>query len=298
MKNIFLDQLIALRREKQLSQQDLARKLYVSRQSISKWENGQAEPGIDKLISLSEILGVSLDALLLGKNNSKEALLKISALKKAFDKPVLNGIDLTVYEKDRIALLGSNGSGKSTLVKIIYGEEKADSGHLESLIDNKNDLNIMSQENVLLGDLKVIEHVQLASLIDQVYSKEFVSQMLEKFQLQDVMNTFVRKLSGGQKRRLALMLSLLRPSKLLILDEPTVGMDLQSIDFFWQHLDHVNGSVITITHDFNQIDKYFSRVLLLKNGKIDQDVSVTKIHGHNQTIEQWYRHFNDEKGRA
>lgn len=295
MKNIFSHQLITLRRRKKLSQNDLARKLYVSRQSISKWENGENEPGIDKLITLSEILGVSLGFLILGKDNMNDLILKISGLTKAFAQPVLNGIDLNIYGKDRIALLGSNGAGKSTLVKVIYGELQPDTGRVASYINNKDDLNVMTQDDVLMEDLKVIEQVQLAALIDKVYSEEFIEQLIRKFRLEKQKNTFVGKLSGGQKRRLSLLLTLLRDSKLLILDEPTVGMDLESIDFFWRYLDHVGGCVITITHDFNQIDKYFSRVLLLKDGKIMQDVSVDKIHSHNQTIEQWYRQFNNEE---
>ncbi|KRL36655.1 XRE family transcriptional regulator [Liquorilactobacillus uvarum] len=298
MTNIFSHQLITLRRRKNLSQNDLARKLYVSRQSISKWENGEAEPGIDKLINLSEVLGVDLDFLILGKEKLNDLIIKISGLKKAFSQPVLQGINLNIYGKDRIALLGSNGAGKSTLAKIIYGEIEADSGHIENHINIRNDLNVMTQNDVLMGDLTVIEHVQLTALIDKVYSRTFIEQMIRKFRLEKQKNTYVSKLSGGQKRRLALLLALLRESKLLLLDEPTVGMDLSSIDFFWRYLDHVGGCVITITHDFNQIDKYFSRVLLLKDGKIAQDISVDKIHSHNQTIEQWYRQYNDGEEQA
>ena len=78
----------------------------------------------------------------------------------------------------------------------------------------------------------------------------------------------------------------------LILDEPTVGMDLESIDYFWHFIEKVSGSILVITHDFNQIDKFFSRVLLLKDGQISQDIPVKEIHQHNQTIEQWYRQHN------
>ncbi|KRM00033.1 XRE family transcriptional regulator [Liquorilactobacillus satsumensis] len=292
MQNVFKQQLITLRRRKQLSQTALARKLYVSRQSISKWENGDAEPGIDKLVALAEIFGVTLDFLILDTEKPTDVILKIRNLKKAFTTPVLRGINLNLYGRERIALLGSNGAGKSTLAKIIYGKLKPDSGQIESFISNKDDLRVMPQENILIEDLKLAEHVQLTARLNKVYSPAFVTQMIKKFKLDKQSATSVSKLSGGQKRKLALLLSLLKPSKLLILDEPTVGMDLDAIDFFWNYLDHVSGSVLTITHDFNQIDQYFSRVLLLKNGKIAQDVSIDKIHSHNQTIEQWYRHFN------
>lgn len=69
-------------------------------------------------------------------------------------------------------------------------------------------------------------------------------------------------------------------------------MDLESIDFFWRKLELVNTSVLTITHDFNQIDRYFDRVLLLKEGVIIFDEQVSNIHSNNQTIEKWYRSKN------
>ena len=61
-------------------------------------------------------------------------------------------------------------------------------------------------------------------------------------------------------------------------------------------MDHVAGSVLTITHDFNQIDRYFNRILLLKDGVIVQDEKVTVIHSNNQTIEEWYRKYNNNEG--
>ncbi|UQS86221.1 ATP-binding cassette domain-containing protein (plasmid) [Nicoliella spurrieriana] len=293
MKNIFSHQLITLRRQKKLSQSSLANKLYVARQSISKWENGDSDPSIENLINLAEIFNVDLDYLVFGTNNADNLVLKLSQIQKSFYQPVLKGVDLEIYSRDRIALLGSNGSGKSTLFKIIIGLMKADSGRIENHINNLDSLNVMPQDNVLIDSFKLNEQVQLTAAINKITSKTFIQDMIKKFSLTPYINTNVSKLSGGQKRRLSLLLSLLRPSKLLLLDEPTVGMDLETIDFFWNYLDHVSGSVVTVTHDFNQIDKFFSRVVLLKNGIIDQNVSVDTIHSHNQTIEQWYRHFND-----
>ncbi|MDF7639519.1 XRE family transcriptional regulator [Lactobacillus sp. ESL0791] len=295
MENIFVEQLIKLRRKQRLSQNDLAQKLYVSRQSVSKWELGETEPDIIKLISLAEIFGVSLDYLLVGTPTKRDLLLKITDLQKSFAYPVLKKVNLTIKTRDRIALLGSNGAGKSTLIKIITQLLQPDDGKIELFYDPKADLSIMPQENVLIDTLKVTEQIQLEAAIDQVYDKEQISVMLDEFNLKQQAKITINKLSGGQKRRLLLLMTLIKPSKFLIFDEPTAGMDLQSIDFFWQRLDHVNSTVLTTTHDFNQIDKYFSRVVLLKDGQITQDVSVDEIHRHHQTIEQWYRHFNDGK---
>ncbi|MCL0319466.1 XRE family transcriptional regulator [Apilactobacillus xinyiensis] len=293
MKNIFNHQLINLRRQKQLSQNDLANKIYVSRQAISKWENGDAEPSLEKLINLTEIFNTSLDFLILGHDDKNEKIIEIHDLKKTFDKPVLNGVDLDAYSHDRIALLGSNGAGKTTLFNLIVGLTSKDSGTINSYINNRKDLSIMAQENLLIDNLKVIEQLELSASMYEVEISQ-LDNLMKQFNLYAYKNNYVASLSGGQKRKLSLLMSVMRPSKLLLLDEPTVGMDLKSIDFFWKYMDHIGGSIITITHDFNQIDKFFSKVILMKNGKIFKNVAVNDIHSHNQTIEQWYRYFNDE----
>lgn len=292
MENVFSEQLITLRQKKKLSQHALAQKIFVTRQSVSKWENGDAEPSIDKLISLAEILNVDLNHLLIGQQSTADLIMSINHLTKSFTQPVLNDVNLNIYGRDRIALLGSNGAGKSTLVKIMYNTIKADRGEIKRYINMRDDLNIMTQDDILISDLKLIEQIELSARINQVYAKTYIEQLLDQFRLRQAAHTYISKLSGGEKRRLSLVLSLMRPSKLLILDEPTVGMDLESIDLFWKHMDHVGGAVLTITHDLNQIDKYFSRVILLKGGQIKRDDRVSDIHAHNQTIEQWYRQFN------
>ncbi|TPR23392.1 XRE family transcriptional regulator [Apilactobacillus timberlakei] len=295
MKNVFSSQLIKLRRQRNFSQGALANKMFVSRQSISKWENGESEPSIDKLIDLSDVFNVDLNYLLIGKNKiSKETILKINSLYKAFNKPVLKDINLEIHGNERIALLGNNGTGKSTFFKTLIGLEKPDKGKISYNFNKHKNLNVMPQKDNLINDLKVNEHINLSAAINKNYSKELTNHLLHKFNLFDNKDDYISGLSGGQKRKLSLLLSVIRPSKLLLLDEPTVGMDLDTIDFFWRYIDHIGGAVITITHDFNQIDKFFSRVVLMKNGKIAQDASVDTIHSHNQTIEQWYRINNKE----
>ncbi|MGR8809647.1 ATP-binding cassette domain-containing protein [Leuconostoc citreum] len=292
MKNVFKSQLSVLRQRKRISQEVLAQKLFVSRQSVSKWENGDAEPDIDKLISLSDIFAVDLDFLLAGKQRTDDLILQLQHVSKSFQKPVLKDVNLSVYGRDRIALLGGNGSGKTTIVNLILGLLQPDEGIVSQNFKPQEDLSVMPQENMLIESLRVHEHIALSAQIKRQYSPTLVTDMLAKFKLQQQSKTLVSQLSGGQKRRLSLLISLIRPSKLLVLDEPTVGMDLESIDFFWDYLDHVGGSVVTITHDFNQIDKYFTSVVLLKDGVIAAKESVATIHSKNQTIEQWYRIAN------
>ena len=295
MHNAFAHQLLKLRTEQQLSQTDIANLLFVSRQAVSKWENGDTEPNLDNLIALARILNVSLENLITGSSNPNSLLLTLSHVSKSFSKPVLKDVNLTVHSHERIALLGANGAGKTTLIQIIIGLINPGKSTVKFDLDPKKSLNIMPQENVLIPDITVLEQIKLVSLINKVYNEENIQNLLAKFSLIDQSNQLIQKLSGGQKRRLSLLISSLRPAKLSILDEPTVGMDLDSIDFFWKLLNSRNESTIVVTHDFNQIDRYFSRVLLLKDGKIFRDVSTKSIHNHNQSIAQWYR-INNEEG--
>lgn len=102
-------------------------------------------------------------------------------------------------------------------------------------------------------------------------------------------NQNVGGLSGGQKRRLSLLLTILNSPKLIFLDEPTTGMDLESVDNFWKLLDEQKFTSVIVTHDFNQIDHFFTKVLILKDGRIAASDAVDKIHADGKTIEQYYR---------
>lgn len=214
-------------------------------------------------------------------------------IKKKFgSKNVLKDISFTIKEGDKIALLGCNGAGKSTLFKIIAGQVKSDSGLIKTQLDFKNDIGMMPQDDLLIKDLTVKELVMLKAYMNKLKDFE-VESMLSKVELLDKKKDLVGDLSGGQQRRLSLLLSLLNNPRLLFLDEPTTGMDLASIDNFWELLKDSSCTSVIVTHDFNQIDQFFSRVLILKNGYILADESVAEIHKTGKTIEQYYRDLSN-----
>ena len=214
-------------------------------------------------------------------------------IKKKFgSKNVLKDISFTIKEGDKIALLGCNGAGKSTLFKIIAGQVKSDSGLIKTQLDFKNDIGMMPQDDLLIKDLTVKELVLLKAYMNKLKDFE-VESMLSKVELSDKKKDLVGDLSGGQQRRLSLLLSLLNNPRLLFLDEPTTGMDLASIDNFWELLKDSSCTSVIVTHDYNQIDQFFSRVLMLKNGYILADESVAEIHKTGKTIEQYYRDLSN-----
>ena len=193
-------------------------------------------------------------------------MFNVIEIKKSFkNKEVLKGVSFTVEEGDKVALLGNNGAGKSTLLKIIAGQLQANAGRIETTQDFQTVIGMMPQGDILIDAL------------------------LKMVELEGFKNQYVLGLSGGQKRRLSLLLTILNEPRLIFLDEPTTGMDLESVDNFWHLLEEQKFTSVVVTHDFNQIDHFFTKVLILKDGRIAAQESVEEIHRKGQTIEQFYR---------
>lgn len=216
-------------------------------------------------------------------------MFKVIEIKKSFkNKEVLKGVSFTVEEGDKVALLGNNGAGKSTLLKIIAGQLQANAGRIETTLDFQTEIGMMPQGDILIDDLKVGDLVLLKCYMNQLEDID-IDALLKMVELEEFKNQYVLGLSGGQKRRLSLLLTILNDPRLIFLDEPTTGMDLESVDNFWHLLEEQKFTSVVITHDFNQIDHFFTKVLILKDGRIAAQESVEEIHRKGQTIEQFYR---------
>lgn len=216
-------------------------------------------------------------------------MFKVIEIKKSFkNKEVLKGVSFTVEEGDKVALLGNNGAGKSTLLKIIAGQLQANAGRIETTLDFQTEIGMMPQGDILIDDLKVGDLVLLKCYMNQLEDID-IDALLKMVELEDFKNQYVLGLSGGQKRRLSLLLTILNEPRLIFLDEPTTGMDLESVDNFWHLLEEQKFTSVVVTHDFNQIDHFFTKVLILKDGRITAQESVEEIHRKGQTIEQFYR---------
>ena len=216
-------------------------------------------------------------------------MFKVIEIKKSFkNKEVLKGVSFTVEEGDKVALLGNNGAGKSKLLKIIAGQLQANAGRIETTLDFQTEIGMMPQGDILIDDLKVGDLVLLKCYMNQLEDID-IDALLKMVELEDFKNQYVLGLSGGQKRRLSLLLTILNEPRLLFLDEPTTGMDLESVDNFWNLLEEQKFTSVVVTHDFNQIDHFFTKVLILKDGRIAAQESVEEIHRKGQTIEQFYR---------
>jgi len=198
---------------------------------------------------------------------------QIKDISKSFDgKCYINHFSYNVLKNDRIGIIGSNGCGKTTLIKIITGQIKPDSGVVE--IGETVKFGIFEQENSKMDENKrVIEYIKdVSEYIQTKDAKISASQMLEKFLFNTSMQWEpISKLSGGEKRRLYLLNILMSAPNILIFDEPTNDLDIETLTILENYLDEFNGIVIIVSHDRYFLDRCVNRIFAFENdGKIKQ----------------------------
>ncbi|KAK4412941.1 ABC transporter A family member 1 [Sesamum alatum] len=193
----------------------------------------------------------------------------------------VNSLQLTLYENQILALLGHNGAGKSTTMSMLVGLVRPTSG--DALVFGKNiltdmdeirqSLGVCPQYDILFPELTVKEHLEIFANIKGVNEdclENVVTDMAEEVGLADKLNTFVRALSGGMRRKLSLGIALIGNSKVIILDEPTSGMDPYSMRLTWQLIKRIKkGRIILLTtHSMDEADVLGDRIAIMANGSL------------------------------
>lgn len=205
---------------------------------------------------------------------------EISNITKSFkNKQILKGVDLVVNKGDIIGLLGLNGEGKSTLIKIILGILSQDSGEVKRNFDIKSDVGVMLQEISMPEKMKVYEWLDMVKRFST--NSKSVESVLDRVNLRTVKNKYCDSLSGGQQRRVQFATAIINNPKVLILDEPTVGMDVVSKKAFWETLNTFSFSkdltIILISHDMEEVSEFCNRVLILSKGLLVSDSKMTNV---------------------
>ncbi|GAA0732581.1 ABC-F family ATP-binding cassette domain-containing protein [Clostridium oceanicum] len=215
-----------------------------------------------------------------GSTRLGKKVIEIDSLVKTYkNKIILNNFDFIISPYDRIGIIGSNGIGKSTLLNIIIGKIKADSGEVN--IGDTVKIGYFSQENEELDEsMRVIEYIKetaefIKSADDKLIS---ASSMLEQFLFTKEMQwTFISKLSGGERKRLQLLKILMESPNVLILDEPTNDLDIETLTILEDYIENFSGTVISVSHDRYFLDKTCEKLLVFKGN------GVIKTHVGNYT---------------
>lgn len=206
---------------------------------------------------------------------------KIEKVTKSFGKKrVLNQIDLDIEKGQIYGLIGPSGSGKTTLVKMIVGMDSPDEGEIRVLNEKVPNLGLlrkigyMAQSDALYMELTANENLQFFASLFKIKKKEMenrITYVSNLVNLTDDLNKKVRTYSGGMKRRLSLAIALIQDPEVLILDEPTVGIDPELRLNIWNELERLkreeNKTIIITTHVMDEAEKC-NTIAMVRDGVI------------------------------
>lgn len=213
------------------------------------------------------------------------AIIEINNLTKTFKnatEPAVNGISFSIYRNEIFGLLGPNGAGKTTTISILCGLFPPTSGtvHIDGksihhqLAGIKQIVGIVPQDIALYPTLTARENLSFYGHMYGLKGKDLkdkIEDWLNKLGLTEAANRLVSTYSGGMKRRVNLIAGVLHEPKILFLDEPTVGVDVQSRNVIIDHLKDINQSGTTIiytSHHMEEAENFCTRVSIIDHGKI------------------------------
>jgi lipooligosaccharide transport system ATP-binding protein len=218
-----------------------------------------------------------------GKIISSKVPIKVEGLTKKFGSfPAVNGIDFEVYKGECVGFLGPNGAGKTTTVRMIYCFLPLTAGELsvagmsvtEQAREIKRVIGVAPQEDNLDPDFTVVKNLLVYARyfdIPKAEAAKRAEEQLTFFQLQEKRNVLISELSTGMKRRLILARALINEPQILLLDEPTTGLDPQARRLVWEEVRMLRKRGVTIiltTHYMDEAAALCDRILIMDNGKI------------------------------
>lgn len=236
--------------------------------------------------------------------------IQLSTLAKTYDNKVqaLKSVNLTIEKGDFFALLGANGAGKTTIIGILTGLVNKTSGtvtvlgnDLDSSIDNvKASIGVVPQE----FNFSIFEKVE-DILVDQAgfygmprkLALPRAEELMKALGLWDKRHQPSRTLSGGMKRRLMVARALMHRPQILLLDEPTAGVDIELRRGMWDYLKQLNAegtTIILTTHYLEEVEQLCRNVAIMKKGEIAHQSSVAELLTTYQTMEKAYLAITNE----
>ncbi|MFQ5794006.1 MAG: ABC transporter ATP-binding protein [Candidatus Bipolaricaulia bacterium] len=212
-----------------------------------------------------------------------EPIIEVHDLTKHYgDFVAVDGIDFAIHSQEVFGFLGPNGAGKTTTMRMIYGFSPVTSGRLEVLgmdvnhriREIKAQIGVVPQEDNLDPDLRVLQNLLVYARyfeIPRKIAQQRALELLELFQLSERCDSRIQELSGGMKRRLTIARALINEPQILILDEPTTGLDPQARHLVWTKLRYLKGQGVTMiitTHYMEEAAQLCDRLVIMDQGKI------------------------------
>ena len=240
----------------------------------------------------------------------KKKIIKIRNLNKKFDdRYVLNNINLDLYEKESLAIIGKSGSGKSVLLKCIIGLLKPESGSIkiydQEIVNSKKiikekillNFGVTFQNGALFDSLPIWENIVFRIIkLHKMKIKDaqkLASSIIKNVGLNpNIIHQFPSELSGGMQKRVSIARAICDNPNILLFDEPTSGLDPITgdliDDLIKDNVAKLGVSTITITHDMSSVFKYANRVILINNNKIDWSGKPNEmLSSNNLTIKKF-----------
>ena len=232
---------------------------------------------------------------------TSEMSLEISNLTKQFGaQTALSDVNININKNEIIGLLGPNGAGKSTLMKSIVGALKID--HVQILfnskditaneIESKKNIGFLPENNPLYNDMFIKEYLNFVAEIHKVQSSK-IDDVIEKVGLTPEISKKIGQLSKGYKQRVGLAQAILHEPDLLILDEPTNGLDPNQIIEIRNVIKEIGQqkTVILSTHIMQEVEALCSRVILINQGRIIQDSPIAEFLDKFKTLEEAFQYY-------
>jgi lipooligosaccharide transport system ATP-binding protein len=225
-------------------------------------------------------------------SQKREVVIHAKDLRKTYkDFVAVDGINFDVYRGESFGLLGPNGAGKSTTMKMISSVSQRTSGDLEILGKEPNTqgpeirahLGVVPQKDLLDRELKVWENLMVYGRyfgLSRKWLKVKIEELLDFAQLQEKRNAKADDLSGGMQRRLAIARGLVNEPEILLLDEPTTGLDPQARHILWDRLFRLKEQGVTLvitTHYMDEAEQLCDRLIVMDKGQIMAEGSPAEL---------------------
>jgi ATP-binding cassette subfamily F protein uup len=211
--------------------------------------------------------------LTIGTDDARtKVVIDVKGVSKSFgDRPIIKDLTLRITRGDRIGIVGANGAGKSTLLKLLTGELAPDEGHIR--LAKTLDAIVIDQQRSLMAPDKTVREVLAdgGDWIEVQGVKKHVIGYLKEFLFEPgLVDAMIGTLSGGERSRLLLAREFARPSNLLVLDEPTNDLDLETLDLLQEVISDYDGTVLIVSHDRDFLDRTVTITLGLDgSGTVD-----------------------------